>query len=114
MTEKAAFTEDMIAACRELGRARIVLRNGLGLSETFAELSRLQLADGWVHLVQEGAHLHLDVTRLHTVRFHGSEEAGENRAISLCGEQGCPLVVLMLDQARGTAATAQAMRFERM
>lgn len=114
MTEKAAFTEDLIAACRELGRARVVLRNGLGLSETFAELSGLQLADGWIHLVQEGAHLHLDVTRLRAVRFHCTDETGESRAISLCGEHGCPLVVMMLDQARGAAAAAQAMRFERL
>ena len=114
MAEKAAFIEDLIAACRELGQARVVLRNGLGLSETFSELSRLQLGDGWIHLVQEGAHLHLDVTRLHLVRFHCTDETGESRAISLCGEHGCPLVVMMLDQARGSAATAQATRFERL
>jgi hypothetical protein len=114
MTEKAAFTEELIDACRQLGRARIVLRNAVGLSETFAELSALALADGWIHLVQDGAHLPLDVTKLHAVRFHGAPETGESRAISLCGERGCPLVVMVLDQAHGHEAAAQADRFERL
>lgn len=114
MIEKAAFVEDLIAACRELGRARIVLRNVLGLSEVFADLEKLELRDGWIHLVQEGAHLHLDVDRLHGVRFHQAAETGESRAISLCGERGCPLLVVVLDQTHGPAALAQTARFERL
>jgi hypothetical protein len=114
MTEKAAFTEDLVADCRDLGRARIVLRNGLGVSETFTELSRLELADGWIHLVQEGAHLHLDVTRIHAVRFHDSRETRASLAISLCGERGCPLVVVVLDQLHGADAARQAATFERL
>jgi hypothetical protein len=112
MMEKAAFTEDLVAACRDLGRARVVLRNALGLSETFTELSRLELGDGWIHLVQDGAHLHLDVTRLHAVRFHGDAATGESRAIALCGERGCPLLVVVLDQLQGSEAADQAARFE--
>ena len=34
--------------------------------------------------------------------------------ISLCGERGCPLVVLVLDQTQGAEAIAQANRFERL
>lgn len=114
MVEKAAFVEDLIAACQELGRARIVLRNTLGLSELFADLEKLELRDGWIHLIQEGAHLHLDVERLHGVRFHSAAQTGESRAISLCGERGCPLLVIVLDQACGAAALAQTARFERL
>ena len=114
MTEKAAFTEAVVASCRDLGRARIVLRNLLGLSEVFADLAGLEVRDGWIHLVQENAHLHLDTTKLHAIRFHGSEETGEGRAISLCGERGCPLVVIVLDQLHDTDAAAQAACFERL
>ena len=112
--EKAAFTEAVVASCRELGRARVVLRNALGLSEIFADLAGLELREGWIHLVQENAHLHLDATKLHAVRFHGRDETGESRAISLCGERGCPLVVVVLDQLRDGDAEAQAARFERL
>lgn len=114
MTEKAAFTETVVASCRELGKARIVLRNMLGLSELFADLAGLEVRDGWIHLVQEGAHLHLDAAKLHAIRFHGSEETGEGRAISLCGERGCPLVVVVLDQLRDADAEVQAELFERL
>jgi hypothetical protein len=114
MMEKAAFTETVVASCRDLGRARIVLRNMLGLSEVFADLVGLEVRDGWIHLVQENAHLHLDASRLHAIRFHGSEETGEGRAISLCGERGCPLVVVVLDQLHDTDAEVQAACFERL
>jgi hypothetical protein len=114
MTEKAAFTEAVVASCRDLGRARIVLRNMLGLSEVFADLVKLEVRDGWIHLVQENAHLHLDLQKLHAIRFHGSEETGEGRAISLCGERGCPLVVVVLDQLHDGDAEAQVACFERL
>jgi hypothetical protein len=114
MMEKAAFTETVVASCRDLGRARIVLRNMLGLSEVFADLVGLEVRDGWIHLVQENAHLHLDASKLHAIRFHGSEESGEGRAISLCGERGCPLVVVVLDQLHDTDAEVQAACFERL
>jgi hypothetical protein len=115
MEGAVAFTEEMLAACRGLGRARVVLRNPVGVVEVFADLAALELRDGWAHLCTEPFHVHLHCHAIAEVHFR-SQAAGEgasaSRAVWFADKRGVPLLLLVLDQAQGEEAAEQARVFD--
>ncbi|HEY8517673.1 MAG TPA: ChuX/HutX family heme-like substrate-binding protein [Candidatus Binatia bacterium] len=114
MDEVVAFTEEMLAACRALGRARVVLRNPVGVVEVFADLGTLELRDGWAHLCTEPFHLHLHCHSIAEVHFRvpDGEGASASRAVWFADKNGAPLLLIVLDQAKGDRATEQARVFD--
>jgi hypothetical protein len=106
-----AFTEDVLAECRALGRARIVLRNQAGVAEAFADLAHLALEGEWLDLCLEHVHLHVEHRRIARVRFLSLDETSAAPALWFCSESGCPVMLVVLDQATGDEAVLQAMRF---
>jgi hypothetical protein len=115
VANRAVFTEEFLLACRSLGRVRLVHRNALGLAEAFVDLSRLQIAEGWANLVLPDVHVHLTPRSLGSVAFRThSGETGDVPAIWLYGTPGCPLVLIILDQARGREAVEQLAAYGRM
>ena len=114
MEEAVAFTEEMLRACRTLGPARVVLRNPVGVVEVFADLDRLELRDGWAHLCAEPFHVHLHCHAIAQVSFREPDDAegGRSRALWFGDRRGVPLLLLILDRARGEAAVEQARVFD--
>jgi len=114
MEEAVAFTEDLLQACRALGPARVVMRNPVGVVEVFADLARLELRDGWAHLCTEPFHVHLHCHAIAQVSFREPTDAvcGQHRALWFGDRRGVPLLLLILDRARGEAATEQARIFD--
>lgn len=103
------YIEDLVEEMRFLGQARIILRNGLGASELFADLADLQVRDGWIHLVNKKFHLHLCCADIARVRFcERHQYAHEAPTISFLGDQGGPSIVLTFDQLSGAEAQEQA------
>lgn len=114
MEESVAFTEDLLRACRALGRARVVMRNPVGVVEVFADLDRLELRDGWAHLCTEPFHVHLHCHAIAQVSFRAPGEGDDAAARSLWfgDRNGVPLLLLILDHARGDERAAQARVFD--
>ena len=114
MEEAVAFTEELLRSCRTLGLARVVLRNPVGVVEVFADLDRLELRDGWAHLCAEPFHVHLHCHAIVRVSFREPDDAdgSESRALWFADRHGVPLLLLILDRARGEAAVAQARAFD--
>jgi hypothetical protein len=115
MEQSVAFTEDLLRACRTLGDARVVLRNPVGVVEVFADLDRLELRDGWAHLCAEPFHVHLHCHAIAQVSFREADETraeGTSRSLWFGDRSGVPLLLLILDRARGEAAAAQARVFD--
>jgi hypothetical protein len=114
MEEVVAFTEDLLRACKALGKARVVLRNPIGVVEVFADLAAIELRDGWAHLCAEPFHLHLHCHAIAEVNFRdegAGEGASASRAVWFADRQRVPLLLLILDQARGAGAAEQAQVF---
>ncbi|MDG2305431.1 MAG: hypothetical protein P8R42_12450 [Candidatus Binatia bacterium] len=113
MANRAAFTEALLRDCRRLGPARLVLRNGVGLSEVFVDLEKIDLQEGWAHVVLPSTHVHLTPGALGAVAFR--TVCGGNGhhapAIWLYGSEGAPLVMIILDQTTGEAAKTQSSRY---
>lgn len=109
MSNRAALTETFLEACRRLGPVRVVHRNGVGLSEIFADLGQLEVCSEWANLVLEHAHLHLTPKSFGAVAFRPvkNENGASAPAIWLYGAEGCPLLLFVLDQAKGEAAREQ-------
>jgi len=118
MTEEAvAFTEDLLRACRALGKARVVMRNPVGVVEVFGDLASLEIRDGWAHLCTEPFHLHLHCHAIAQVNFRDpqpGEGASGGRSIWFGDKRGVPLLLLVLDQARGAGAADQARVFDEL
>lgn len=115
MEETVAFTEDLLRECKALGRARVVMRNPVGVVEVFADLGTLELRDGWAHLCSEPFHLHLHCHAIAQVSFRdvrSSESGSQGRAVWFGDQRGVPLLLLILDVARGADATEQARVFD--
>src|SRR5690606_12526853 len=113
---RAAYTEALLRSCRGLGRVRLVVRNPVGLAEVFADLSSLDVSAGWANVVQPGAHVHLTPRAFGAVAFRAvSGDVGHVApAIWLYGSEGCPLVMIVLDQASGRLAAEQAGVYEKL
>jgi hypothetical protein len=107
MEEAVAFTEDLLRACRAFGRARVVMRNPVGVVEVFADLGAIELRDGWAHLCTEPFHLHLHCHAIAQVNFRDGDENGAGRSVWFGDRHGVPLLLLVLDQARGAGAAEQ-------
>src|SRR5262249_36162839 len=98
MTGGVAFTEDLLSACTALGKARVVLRNPVGVVEVFADLGALELRDGWAHLCAEPFHLHLHCHAIAEVNFRDAaagEGADTSRAVWFGDRKGVPLLLLI-------------------
>lgn len=121
MEETVAFTEDLLRACRALGKARVVMRNPVGVVEVFSDLDALDVRDGWAHLCTEPFHLHLHCHAIAQVNFRdpqaesesasASDHGASGRSIWFGDKHGVPLLLLVLDQARGASAAEQARVF---
>lgn len=118
MEETVAFTEDLLRACRALGKARVVMRNPVGVVEVFSDLDALDVRDGWAHLCTEPFHLHLHCHAIAQVNFRDqqateseSAHASSGRSIWFGDKHGVPLLLLVLDQTRGANAAEQARVF---
>lgn len=114
MTEETvAFTEDLLRACRELGKARVVMRNPVGVVEVFGDLGALDIRDGWAHLCTAPYHLHLHCHAIAQVNFRDTDEEGKSagRSVWFGDRNGVPLLLLVLDQAHGAGAAEQARVF---
>lgn len=115
MEEAVAFTEDLLRACGALGSARVVMRNPVGVVEVFADLGTIELRDGWAHLCSEPFHLHLHCHAIAQVTFRDGDGSGASgRAVWFGDKHGVPLLLLILDRARGEAAVEQAQVFDRL
>jgi hypothetical protein len=121
MEETVAFTEDLLRACRALGKARVVMRNPVGVVEVFGDLDALDVRDGWAHLCTEPFHLHLHCHAIAQVNFRDSQASesesthgASGRSIWFGDKHGVPLLLLVLDQARGASAAEQARVFEEL
>ena len=117
MEETVAFTEDLLRACKELGRARVVMRNPVGVVEVFADLGTLELRDGWAHLCAEPFHLHLHCHAIVQVSFRDArsgEGTSQGRAVWFGDQRGVPLLLLILDLAKGADANDQARVFDEL
>jgi len=115
MEGAVAFTEEMLRACKELGRARVVMRNPVGVVEVFADLADLELRDGWAHLCTEPFHVHLHCHAIAEVHFRapdGVEAASAARSVWFGDKNGVPLLLLVLDVAKGAGAAEQAHAFD--
>ena len=109
-----AFTEDLLRACKALGKARVVLRNPVGVAEVFGDLGAIEVRDGWAHLCTEPFHLHLHCHAIAEVNFRdegAGEDGSASRAVWFADRKGVPLLLLILDQARGAGAAEQARVF---
>jgi hypothetical protein len=116
MEEAVAFTEDLLRACRELGKARVVMRNPVGVVEVFGDLGALEIRDGWAHLCTEPFHLHLHCHAIAQVNFRDTDAEGASvgRSVWFGDRNGVPLLLLVLDRARGTDAAEQARVFDEL
>ena len=117
MEETVAFTEDLLRACKALGRARVVMRNPVGVVEVFADLGTIELRDGWAHLCSEPFHLHLHCHAIAQVSFRDAqagEGGSQGRAVWFGDQRGVPLLLLILDVARGADANDQHRVFDEM
>lgn len=116
MEQSVAFTEDLLRACRALGRARVVMRNPVGVVEVFADLDRLELRDGWAHLCTEPFHVHLHCHAIAQVSFREPDETAAEgsacRSLWFGDRNGVPLLLVILDRARGDEAAAQTRVFD--
>lgn len=114
MEESVAFTEDLLRSCRTLGQARVVMRNPVGVVEVFVDLERLELRDGWAHLCTEPFHVHLHCHAIAKVAFReaGEEEGAAARSLWFGDRNGVPLLLLILDRARGEELASQARIFD--
>lgn len=114
MEESVAFTEDLLRSCRALGSARVVMRNPVGVLEAFADLDRLELRDGWAHLCTDSFHVHLHCHAIAQVSFRepGEGEGAAARSLWFGDRRGVPLLLLILDRARGDDLAAQARVFD--
>lgn len=116
MEQAVAFTEDLLRACKALGRARVVMRNPVGVVEVFADLDRLELRDGWAHLCADPYHLHLHCHAIARVSFREPDDAEEGdstcRSLWFGDRNGVPLLLLILDRTRGEEAAAQTRVFD--
>lgn len=114
--ERTSYTEEALAACRALGRARVVLRNALGLSEAFVDLAELELRDGWAHLCTEAVHVHLVVSAIAELRIEagicGPHTSGP--AVWFSASSGVPLLLIVLDQTNGPARHEQKQAFAQL
>lgn len=113
--ERVSFTEEVLGACRELGRARVVLRNPVGIAEAFADLEALELRDGWAHLCEGAAHVHAQVEAIAGVRFVGTDDAActcAGPAVWFASRSGSPLLMFVLDQTRGVEQLEQVRAFD--
>jgi putative heme degradation protein len=116
LEEAVALTEEMLRACRTLGPARVVLRNPVGVVDVFADLDRLELRDGWAHLCAEPFHVHLHCHAIAQVSFRepADGQEGHGRALWFGDRRGVPLLLLILDRARGEVAVEQARVFDEL
>jgi hypothetical protein len=114
--ESMSFTEEVLEACRGLGRARLVLRNGVGLTELFVDLAALEVRGGWVHACVETAHLHAEVAAIAGVRFvePGASCSCKSPAVWFAARSGAPVLLFVLDQAKGEAREEQERAFARL
>ncbi len=112
--ETVSFTEEVLGACRELGRARVVMRNPVGVAEAFADLESLELRDGWAHLCQGAVHVHAEVGAIAGVRFVGAGEVCScaGPAVWFACRNGSPLLLFVLDQTKGLEQVEQARAFD--
>lgn len=109
MSRHAALTETFLSACRRLGRVRVVHRNGVGLSEIFTDLDKLEVGSDGANLVLPHAHLHLTPKSFGAAAFRSveSEHGASAPAVWLYGAEGCPLLLFVLDQTKGDSAREQ-------
>ncbi len=117
MEHTISLTEQLLGACRELGKARVILRNSFGLAEGFGELSELEIRDGWLHFCRESFHLHVQCHTLTSVHFNECRDGKHNTpaySISFCDLAGVALLVFALDQTRGTEILHQARHFRHL
>lgn len=117
MNQSICMTEDVLHACRSLGRARVVLRNSFGIAEAFSDLSRINIRDGWLHLCDDSFHIHLECHTITSVRFHECKDGKHTTpaySISFCDLAGVPMLVFALDQAQGADLLHQARRFSQL
>jgi putative heme degradation protein len=114
MEQSVAFTEDLLQACRALGQARVVMRNPVGVVEVFTDLDRIELRDGWAHLCAEPFHVHLHCHAIAQVSFREPDEdaASASRSLWFGDRNGVPLLLVILDRARGEQAAEQARVFD--
>jgi hypothetical protein len=114
--QAVSFTEEVLEACRGLGRARVVLRNPVGVAEAFVDLVRLELHDGWANLCVDAVHVHAQVQAIGGVRFvePGATCGCKSPAIWFAGQSGSPLLLLVLDQTAGEERILQERAFERL
>ena len=90
------------------------MRNPVGVVEVFGDLRAIEIRDGWAHLCTEPFHVHLHCHAIAQVNFRDvvdGEGASDGRAVWFGDRSGVPLLLLMLDQARGAGAAEQARVF---
>ena len=112
--EAVVFTEDLLRACQALGKARVVMRNPVGVIEVFGDLANLELRDGWAHLCTEPFHLHLHCHAIAEIHFRDPGTNAEEtaaRSVWFADRSGAPLLLIILDQTSGTKAAEQARVF---
>jgi len=112
--ESVSFTEEVLGACRDLGRARVVLRNPVGIAEVFANLANIELRNGWAHLCLGAVHVHAEVEAIAGVRFVAAGEACScaGPAVWFASRTGSPLLLFVLDQTQGIEQLEQARAFD--
>lgn len=112
---RVEFTEDVLRACRRLGRVRLVLRNAVGFAEAFGDLDRLDVHDGWAHWCDERMHVHVCCTAIANVRFLDPESVCVHQThptVCFDDARGHPHLMVILDQTRGVDAVEQEHHFE--
>ena len=114
--ESVSFTEDILEECRGLRKARVVLRNPLGLAELFVDLASLEMRGGWANVCLDDVHLHAEISAIAGVRFldggSGCQCAGP--AIWFAARNGSPLLLIVLDQVKGAERVEQERAFARL
>ncbi len=111
--QESSYVEEVFSACRALGRARVVLRNAVGLTEAFLDLEQLELHDGWAHLCTDAVHVHLVLRAIAEVHIDaGTSYPGcVGPSVWFAARSGAPLLLITLDRQRGSVRHEQKRAF---